>query len=76
MNADLSWKTVTYEQDSRTYAGYYIIEGSTLTVMYEDSVQGGHGKSAALLPGGLGELRMAAALLGEIVRELEVGVPA
>jgi len=70
----MCWKTVTYEQDDRTYVGYYIIEDSTITVMYEDDIHGGCGKSAVLLPGGLSELRMATALLGKVIREMELGV--
>ena len=76
MSSSLSWKTATYEQDDHTYVGFYIIEGSTMTVTHEDDHLGDRKKSAILIPGGLDELRMATMLLGEIVRELEVGVPA
>lgn len=76
MRAKFCWKAVTYDQDSRTYVGFYSIDGSTITVTHEDDIDGNHSKSAQLVPGGLGELRMATMLLGEVIRELEVGVPA
>lgn len=76
MNANLCWKTVTYEQDNRTYIGHYIIKDNTITVMYEDSLHRCFGKSAPLLPGGLGELRSATAILSEVISEMELGVPA
>ena len=76
MKARLSWKTVTYEQDEQTYVGYYVVEGSTITVTHENSLHEDCRKSAALIPGGLGELRTATALLGEIIREQDMGVPA
>jgi len=76
MNKNLCWKTVTYEQDGQIYVGYYIIEGSTITVTHEDSVHGDCRKSTMLIPGELGALRTATALLGEMIRELEMGAPA
>ena len=76
MSSTFRWKAVTYEQDDKTYIGFYVIEGSTITVTHEDHLHGDYRKSAALIPGGLGELRMASILLGEIIREQEVGVPA
>lgn len=76
MITNAQWLEVTYEQDGHVYRGYYRNQGGTMTVTYEDDGGAEHGKSSQLMPGGLSQQRLAQSLLGELIRELELGVPA
>lgn len=76
MIASAGWQDVTYEQNGRLHVGCYRLRGGMMTVVYEDDRGADHDRSCQVMPGGLSPERLATSLLGELVREVELGVPA